>query len=286
MNLLPCHPIVSLPQGPWNRGRMQCLRDAAAPSDQRITQLPDQGTGSAEPNVSGHLSAPYYTVCTVGLNKSGFRSLDPRTESTTEVHEHMVMGPGVLDPGITRSSARTCCLATPLSPYPRVLRTEVSDGVDGMPQHRRPRRTIQLPATWFSGTSICLAQCIRPIISPLLHCFYCLVKHVCVPASGSANQQCHRWLCPWSTKSHGRGTWCLRARDPTVPVWTCCVTTPLSPYPRVLRTDVSDGVYGTPQPVGPEEPPSCQPLGSPGPESVEPNVPAHLSAPHYIVLSG
>ena len=152
----------------------------------------------------------------------------------------------------------TCCLATTLAPYPRVLRTESravsTECCSPVGSKNRPVLIHLVP-----GTCICLAQCIRPIISPLLHGFYCLVKHLCVLASGSGNRECHGWLCPQSAKSHGRGTWCLRSRDTLVSVCTCCLATPLSPCPRVLRIEVSCGVYGMPQP---RRPPKNRPIAS------------------------
>ena len=113
---------------------MRGLRKAAAPSAPRTTQLPatcSAEPGSAKPNVSDRLSAPYYTVCTVGLNKPTFRSLDPRTESATEVPIHgppsrMFVGTGVLNPGILPSLYGLAAL----EPTGNV--TEVS-GVYGMP---------------------------------------------------------------------------------------------------------------------------------------------------------
>ena len=150
-----------------------------------------------------------------------------------------------------------------------------------MQQSRRPE---ELPSCQPLGPRDpdLLTQCIRPLIRPILHCFYCRVKHVCVPASGSANQQYHRWLCPQSTKSHAPGTRCLRSMDPSVPVWTCCLATPLSPYPRVLRTDVSDGGLRNAAARRPRTTTQLPATWSQGPESNEPMHPTSYR-PHITV---
>ena len=57
----------------------------------------------------------------------------------------------------------------------------------------------------------------------------------------------------------------------------------LAPYPRVLGTEVSDGSTECCNTIGPEEPPSCQPLGPQGPGSNEFNVFGPLSALYYTV---
>ena len=70
---------------------------------------------------------------------------------------------------------------------------------------------------------------------PLLHCLDCRVKHVCVPVHGSVNQGCHGAPCPQSTKSHGRGTWCLRSSGLCMHLLPChphCLPLPGSLEPR------------------------------------------------------
>ena len=108
-------------------------------------------------------------------------------ENEVDVHSppsRMFVGTGVLSPGILPYLYGLAALPrhghnTSGSWNPQDNVTEVS-GVQDMQHPPVGAKNHPVASHLVRRTRICLAQCIRPIISPILHCFYRRVKHVCV----------------------------------------------------------------------------------------------------------